>query len=120
MGKGKIPVQRFEDYCKNKVSDAFGKVIPQMKGSYTFANVREIFPKVIGDSIEVGIRSFERQIQGYSDADTLLSGVESRTSSPVRIPRNEFFQIGDCNTPKNIAEATRAAHFAVLDLGRFA
>ena len=93
LGKGKIPVQRFEDYCKNKVSDAFGKVIPQMKGSYTFANVREIFPKVIGDSIEVGIRSFERQIQGYSDADTLLSGVESRTSSPVRIPRNEFFQI---------------------------
>ena len=95
LGEGKIPVQRFADYCNNQVSNAFGKVLPQMKGAYTFANVREIFPKEIGDSIEIGIKSFERQIHGYANEDTLLSGVESRTSSPVRIPRNETFQIDD-------------------------
>ena len=51
--------------------------------------MRAIFPKEIGDSIEDGIKVFDRQIHGFAKADTVLSGVESRTSSPVRIPRNE-------------------------------
>ena len=45
---------------------------------------------------------------------------DRETADILRFMAPEFFQIGDCNTPKNIAEATRAAHFAVLDLGRFA
>ena len=45
---------------------------------------------------------------------------DRETADMLRFMAPEFFQIGDCNTPKNIAEATRAAHFAVLDLGRFA
>lgn len=93
IGQGKIPVQRFGDYCKNEASVKLGSVTPQMKGAYTLANVREIFPKEIGDSIELGIKSFDRQIQGFSNDDTILSGVESRTSSPIRILRDEHFEI---------------------------
>ena len=93
IGNGKIPVQLFGDYCKNQISTEFGSVIPQIKGEYTFGNVRQIFPTEIGDSIEHGIKAFDKQIRGYANEDTVLSGVESRTSSPIRIPRNDFFQI---------------------------
>ena len=95
LGQGKIPVQLFGDFCEHKISTAFGSVIPQIKGSYEFADVRQIFPKVIGDSLEMGIKSFDRQIKGFANNDTILSGVESRTSSPVRIPRNEEMMIDD-------------------------
>lgn len=92
-GQGRVPVQRFGDFCKNQITTSLGTVIPQIKGDYTFANVREIFPKELGDSIELGIKTFDRQIQGFAKDDVIISGVESRTSSPVRIPRNEFLQI---------------------------
>ena len=93
IGKGRVPVQRFGDYCKNKPSEEVGEIKPQIKGAYTLANVREIFPKELAESIELGIKSFDRQIHGFANDDTLLSGVESRTSSPIRITRNEEFQI---------------------------
>ncbi len=93
IGQGKIPVQCFGDFCKNQVTKKLGSVTPQMKGSYAFANIRGIFPKEIGDSIELGIKSFDRQIQGFAKDDTILSGVESRTSSPVRILRNQSMQV---------------------------
>ena len=93
LGKGKIPVQRFADFCKHQTSETIGSVKPQIKGAYHLANVREIFPEELGNSIELGIKSFDRQIQGFANDDTILSGVESRTSSPVRINRQETFEI---------------------------
>lgn len=92
IGKGKIPVQRFEDFCKNEASNAFGCVRPQMKGAYELANVRAIFPDFISDTIQEGMLQFEHQIEQFSNKDTLLSGVESRTSSPIRIHRDDSFQ----------------------------
>ena len=93
LGNGKIPVQRFDDFCKNRVSESFGNLLPQHKGESTLSNVRSIFPKDIGDSIELGIKSFDKQIHGFANPDTLVSGVESRTSSPIRIERNENLQV---------------------------
>ncbi len=92
-GKGAIPVQRFEDFCKNQETKELGIVKPQMKGGYKLANVRNIFPEDISSSIENGIKSFDKQIENYSHPDVVLSGVESRTSSPVRITRNEQYQV---------------------------
>lgn len=88
LGQGKIPVQLFGDYCKNQTSTALGEVVPCMKGEYVLANVRSVLPKAVGDSIEEGIRSFGKRITGFDREDALLSGVESRTSSPVRITRD--------------------------------
>ena len=92
-GEGTVPVQRFEDFCLNKPSERIGEVVPQIKGAYKLANVRQIFTEEIASSIETAIKSFDKQIQHFADKDVILSGVESRTSSPVRIERNESLQI---------------------------
>lgn len=90
-GNGKIPVQRFGDYCRNRKSDHFGEIMPGMKGAYSFGNVRRIFPDELAASIQDGIIRMNRKIRGFSADDVLLSGVESRTSSPLRILRDEQF-----------------------------
>lgn len=89
---GKIPVQLFGDFKKNVVSKEFGNVRPQTKGETAFANVRKILPGEVADSIEEGITAFEKKINGYSRDDTLLLGIESRTSSPVKIVRDDTMQ----------------------------
>ena len=89
LGKGRIPVQLFGDFKEHRKSMEFGEVIPQMKGAYVLADVRSILPKVIGDSIEEGVTAFGRKIKGFDRPDALLSGIESRTSSPVRIVRDK-------------------------------
>ena len=91
-GNGKIPVQCFGDFKNGRISDSFGEVFPQMKGAYCFGNVRGIFPEEIASSIQEGIEAFEQKIHGFSRDDTVLSGVEARTSSPVRITRDETMQ----------------------------
>ena len=63
-----------------------------MKGSYILGNVRRILPKFIGDSIAEGMTAFDHRIADYAREDALLSGIESRTSSPVRIVRNDALQ----------------------------
>ncbi|MEF9945117.1 MAG: NAD(P)-binding protein [Lachnospiraceae bacterium] len=89
---GLVPVQRFEDYCKNIPSKEGSLCHPQIKGAYAPANLRPIFPEALAEAIEAGIRSFDKTIPGFAQKDVLLSGVESRTSSPVRITRNDSFQ----------------------------
>lgn len=91
-GQGSIPVQLFGDFVMNRASKGAGKIIPQMKGNYRWANVRSIFPEEIAGALEEGIYAFDREIKGYAGVDTILSGVESRTSSPVRITRDETLQ----------------------------
>lgn len=91
-GGGRIPVQLFEDFCKNRPSIEAKDVEPQMKGAYCFSNVRQIFPEELAASLEEGIKAFDHKLPGYSRPDAIVSGVESRTSSPVRIPRDETMQ----------------------------
>ena len=89
MGKGDIPIQRYEDFSAGRISKEFGRVLPASKGKNTFGNVRDIFPEYINNALLEGIESFGRIIPGFSTGDALISGVESRTSSPVRILRND-------------------------------
>lgn len=91
-GDGKIPVQRLEDFKKNQRTTAFGSMVPEMKGACSLANLRDVLPEYISDSICQGFDLFDRKIPGFAMPDALLSGVESRTSSPVKIPRDESFQ----------------------------
>ena len=92
LGKGAVPLQRFEDFCEDRVTEALGAVTPQIKGSYAFANLRSLFPDTLNRDLIQAIRFFDRRIPGFAHPDVLLSGVESRTSSPVRICRDEAFQ----------------------------
>ena len=88
-GNGKVPVQLFEDYQNHRPSTELKAVEPCIKGEYIPGDVRSIFPKEIGDSIEEGILAFGKKIKGFDRPDAVLSGVESRTSSPVRIVREK-------------------------------
>ena len=90
LGSGKIPVQLYQDFVENRVSTSFGSVRPNTKGDYTFSNLNELFPREIRDSLCEAIDYFGRKIQGFDRGDSLLLGVESRTSSPVMIVRDEF------------------------------
>lgn len=92
LGKGKIPVQLFGDFRRGQISEAFGEVSPCMKGGYAFANLRELLPEALNTALEEGIAAFGNIIPGFDREDMILSGVESRTSSPVRIVRSETFE----------------------------
>ena len=91
-GHGKIPVQQFGDFCKNVKSTTFGEIEPQMRGQYALANVRDIFPADISHDLEETICKFDHKISGYAREDAIVSGVESRTSSPVRILRDQSLE----------------------------
>lgn len=88
LGQGKIPVQMFGDYCGHKPSQSLGEVTPCIRGEYVLSDVRSILPIEIGDSIEEGIHAFGKKLPGFDREDALLSGIESRTSSPVRLVRD--------------------------------
>ncbi len=89
IGKGNIPIQVYRDYKNNTTSDKLGSIKPTGKCRTSFANLRELFSDDINNSIVEGIEEFGRKIRGFDNEDALLSGVESRTSSPVRILRNK-------------------------------
>ncbi len=88
-GQGNIPVQLYKDFKENKISKNFGKIKPVMKGNYQFSNLNNIFPKYIINSLIEGIEHFDKKIKGFSDDDTILAAIESRTSSPIKIVRDE-------------------------------
>ena len=88
-GKGKIPLQLYKDFKNNEPSTKIGNITPSVKGQYTFANLNEILPEYINESINEAMLEFAKKIEGYSNEDTILLGAESRTSSPVRIERDD-------------------------------
>lgn len=93
-GSGYIPVQTLLDFKKNRTSNSFGKVLPQTKGNICPSNLRNVLPDYISNSIIEGMDLFANQIKDFNNDDTIISGVESRTSSPLRILRDERYQ---CN-----------------------
>lgn len=90
LGNGKIPVQLYGEFKENREpAGRFGKVAPAFKGGYAFANLRQLWPEPLSQALVEGVEAFEHMIRGFSRQDAILAGIESRTSSPVRIPRNE-------------------------------
>ncbi len=91
-GNGAVPVQTYGDFVNKRKTSEFGSVRPVHKGAVAFSDIRQILPKYLCDAIEEAISYFGTVIEGFDHQDTLLSAVESRTSSPVRIVRDETFQ----------------------------
>ncbi len=94
LGGGRIPVQTFGDFCADRASVRLGDISPCIKGAYELTSVRAIFPPELSRALEEGLRGCGRLIPGFAGPDAVLSGVESRTSSPVRILRNEELESG--------------------------
>jgi hypothetical protein len=92
-GGGRVPLQLLADFKRNVPSVGGGRVAPAVRGEYAWGNVRGALPDFIGESIAEGMPEFDRHIKGYDMEDAIIAGVESRTSSPVRITRdNETMQ----------------------------
>ncbi len=68
------------------------KIMPQCKGMYVWADVSQILPAECNRAIVDGMEAFGKQIRGFERPDVCVSGVESRTSSPVRILRDDSLQ----------------------------
>lgn len=67
-------------------------MIPQMKGGYAFGDLNRILPKFITDALKEALPEFGKRIHGFDRKDAVLSCIEARTSSPVRILRDELFE----------------------------
>ena len=92
IGKGKIPVQLLKDFYKNKKTEKLEDVTPIFKGDYNFANLQEILPEFVTIALKEAFTEFDKKIKGFADESTVLSAIETRTSSPIRILRNEDCQ----------------------------
>lgn len=91
---GKIPQQLYGDYKTGAVSNGYGDFASQAKGACAFADLSGLLPKPLREAFIDGMEQFARYIPDFNRYDAILSGVESRTSSPVRILRDEQFQSG--------------------------
>lgn len=91
-GKGLIPTQLNEDFAHKRISKGYGSFEPCTKGSCNFANLYDIFPEFISESVIDGMKSFDKIINGFNSPDAIFHGVESRTSSPLRILRDDSLQ----------------------------
>ncbi len=84
-----LPVQLWGDFRAGRRTTALGGVSPACTGAYSFADLRSCLPSCVAKGILDGMKSFGRSIIGFDREDAVLTGVETRTSSPVRIMRNE-------------------------------
>lgn len=91
-GGGRIPVQLFEDFEKNRVSIGFGSVKPCFKGETAFGDINSILDPEECEALKEAIHIFAKKIKGYDDGDAVIAGVESRTTSPLRMVRDEHFE----------------------------
>lgn len=85
------PIQRVEDFLLNRKSTFIGEVKPTYLPGVTLCNLNEILPKFVSNTLKEGIIYFDKKIKGFASNDALLTGVETRSSSPVRIIRNNEF-----------------------------
>ena len=86
------PAQRVGDFLSGKASSSLGDVVPSYRPGVTPADLSECLPDYAVAAIREALPSFDRQIKGFALADAVMTGVETRTSSPIRIPRDTRYQ----------------------------
>lgn len=82
------PAQLVGDFIKNQPSTALGEVQPSYQPGIQLCNLAEALPDYVIEAIREALPAFGKQIRGFDREDALLTGIESRTSSPVRITRH--------------------------------
>lgn len=107
-GNYTAPIQLVGDFLKNKPSTHFGKVEPTYRPGVQLCNIADCMPDFVTKSLQMGIVDLDKKLHGFAFPDALLTALETRSSSPVRIVRNE-----NCETPfKNIYSAGEGAGYA--------
>ena len=83
------PIQRVEDFLENRKSTYIGEIKPTYLPGITLSNLNEILPDFVSQTLKEGIMYFDKKIKGFANKDAILTGVETRSSSPVKIVRDE-------------------------------
>jgi uncharacterized FAD-dependent dehydrogenase len=86
------PGQKVGDFLAGRPSTALGEVIPSYKPGVTMTDLSACLPPFVIEAFREAIPAFGRQLQGYDHPDVVMTGVETRTSSPIRITRGKDFQ----------------------------
>ena len=89
LGRGKVPVQLLGDFLVGRTSVGLGDIEPSVKGGWNFGNLNLCLPEYVCESLAEGMAAFGKKIRGFDRPDTILCGVETRTSSPIHIERDE-------------------------------
>ena len=103
------PAQRLGDFLNAKASSELGEVVPSYKPGVTLCDLSEALPAFAAEAIREAIPAFDKQIKGFAMADAVLTGIETRTSSPICIKRGKDFQ--NLNT-KGLYPAGEGAGYA--------
>lgn len=92
FGNYVIPVQLASDFIAGRKSKAFEGVVPTYKRGVEAYELSSIFPEPITENLKAGLKLMDGRISGFASRGAILSAAETRTSSPVRITRNENFE----------------------------
>lgn len=92
LGQGNIPIQLLKDFQENRKTTNLGQVKPLFKGNYSLSNLYDLLPSEVTKSLLEAFPNFGKKITGFDNPDTILAALESRTSSPVRIERDDNFE----------------------------
>ncbi len=93
-GNYKAPCQRVEDFLLKRPSVGHGTIVPSYRPGVTWGDLHDCLPDYIAETLELALPVLDKKLPGYAAPDALLTAVESRSSAPVRIPRDESYQ---CN-----------------------
>jgi hypothetical protein len=88
-GNYNAPVQRVQDFLAARPSTTLGSIVPSYTPGVTPTDLAECLPDYAIAAIREALPEFDRTIKGFAMPDAVLTGVETRSSSPVRIPRDE-------------------------------
>lgn len=88
-GDGRAPAQRVGDFLSRRQTTAFGQVRPTYPLGVIGAELDGVLPSYVTDTLRAALPMFDRRLQGFAHPDAVLTGVETRSSSPVRIVRDE-------------------------------
>ena len=91
-GDFRAPCQRVEDFLLKRPSTGPGKVIPSFAPGVTWTDLHRCLPGFMTDTMEAALPILGQKLKGYDDPDAVLTAIESRSSSPVRLPRDESGQ----------------------------
>jgi uncharacterized FAD-dependent dehydrogenase len=83
------PAQKVGDFLAGRPSDFWGKVRPSYQPGVTFSDLNQLFPEEVAASLREGIQRFAEKLRFFSQEDAVLTAPETRSSSPVRIVRDE-------------------------------
>ncbi|MDA0717490.1 MAG: FAD-dependent oxidoreductase [Cyanobacteria bacterium] len=92
------PAQRVGDFLANRPSQGKGGIIPSYQPGVCYGSLAGCLPEFVLTAIREALPAFNKRIPGFLMEDALLTGIETRTSSPVRLPRNEI-TLESCNIP---------------------